>query len=119
MVLLELMIALFVFTVVAFSLVMALDSAMTAGRERNEIAIVTRGLNNQLTLLHSGLVAPEDKDISDDGSGVSYHVTIEPEQLKDQKGQPLPSLFRATVTAKWKSGTDSEERDLNELIYQP
>jgi len=119
MVLLELVIALFVFTVVAFSLVMALNASMDAAQERNEIAAAVSGLNNQAVLLCSGQISPSDKDLPADGSGIVYHLTIEPEQVQDQKSQLVPNLYRATITAKWKSAAQNEDRSISELIYQP
>jgi hypothetical protein len=119
MVLLELMIALFVFTLVAFSLVMALDAGMKAGAERDEIAAATRGLANQMALLHQGPLVPSDRDLPPDDSGITYHLLVEPAQYQDQKNQPVPNLYRATITAKWTSGHDSKNRSVSELIYQP
>jgi hypothetical protein len=119
MVLFELMIALGIFVAVAFGLVLALDAAMTAGRERNEIAVVISGLSNQMALLHESPLSPCDKDIPGDEPNISYHLVIAPEQLRDQKGQPVLNIFRATITAKWKSGGQAEDRSLDELIYQP
>ncbi len=119
MVLFELMLALFIFVTVAFALVMALDAAMTAGRQRNEIAAAINGLKNDVTLLHTSSLLPCDRDLPDDGSGIAYHLVIEPERIQDQKGQPVPNIFRATVTAKWKSDGQSVDRDLTERIYQP
>ena len=58
MVLFEVVMALFVFTLVAFSLVIALDSAFDAANERNQIDVALRGLENQMTLLHSARVLP-------------------------------------------------------------
>ncbi len=119
MVLFELMLALFIFVTVAFALVMALDAAMTAARQRNEIAAAIGGLKNQITLLHRVALTPCDTDLPDDGSGIAYHLVIEPEQLRDQKGQPVPNVLRATVTAKWKSYCQLLDRELSQLIYQP
>ena len=119
MVLFELLIALSIFCLVAFSLVLALDSAFDAARARNQLDLVVRGLNNHLILLRSAQVAPVDEDLPDDGTGVAYHVTIENEQLQDQKNQPIPNVYRATVTAKWKAGKDDVQRSVSELLYQP
>jgi hypothetical protein len=119
MVLLELMIALFVFTTVAFALVMALDAAMTTAGERNEIAAAVGGLNNQATLLHGSSLVPCDKDMPGDGSGITYHLNVQPDVLKDQKGQPVPNIYQATITARWTSAGQAEDRSLTELIYQP
>ena len=119
MVLLEVVTALFIFTLVAFALVMALDSTFDAAKNRNEIDVALRGLQNQMALLHSARVLPGDNDLPDDGSGVLYHLTILQEQMQDQKKQPVPNMYRATITATWKSGSQVNERDISELIYQP
>ena len=119
MVLFEVVMALFIFTLVAFSLVMALDSAFDAAMDRNEVDAAIRGLENQMALLHAARVLPGESDLPDDGSGVLYHLTVEQEQLQDQKMQPVPNTYRATITATWKWRGQVEERDVSELIYQP
>lgn len=119
MVLLEVIAALTIFALVGFSLVMALDASMTAAKRRNEIDTAMRGLSNQLALLHAAQLTVGEKDVPDDGSGISYHVKIEVDQMKDQKSQIVPNIYRATVTATWKSDGESEDRSLSELLYQP
>ena len=119
MVLLEVIVALGIFITVAFSLVLALHAALDAARLRNEIDMAMRGISNQLVLLHAGRVLPEDKDLPDDKSGFIYHLTIEPEQMQDQKHQPVAAMFRVTVSAKWKSDEQEETRSISELVYQP
>lgn len=119
MVLFEVVTALFIFTLVAFALVVALQSAFDAAMERNEIDLALRGLNNQMALLHSARVVPGESDAPDDGSGVLYHIAVTQEQLQDQKHQPIPNMYSATITATWKSRGEAKERDVTELIYQP
>jgi hypothetical protein len=119
MVLFELIIALTVFTLVAFALVIALNTAFNVATVRNQIDQATRGLENQVALLHAAPLVPEDKDLDDDGSGILYHRTIEPEQVFDQKKQPLLGLYRVTITAQWKSAGQPYERHVSELVYQP
>jgi hypothetical protein len=119
MVLLEVVIALTIFTMIAFSLVMALQSSFDAATDRNEIDVAIRGLNNQLVLLHSARLLPGDQDLPDDGSGILYHETVAVEQIQDQKNLPVQNMYRATITATWKSRGDTEERNVSELIYQP
>jgi type II secretory pathway pseudopilin PulG len=119
MVLLEVVIALFIFTMVAFSLVIALQSAFDAAMDRNEIDAALRGLENQMALLHTARVLPGESDAPDDGSGLLYHILITQEQMQDQKHQPVPNMYRATITATWKSRGEVEQRDVSELIYQP
>ena len=119
MVLFEVIMALFIFTVVAFSLVMALDRSFDAAMDRNEIDVAIRGLENQMTLLHAARVLPGEKDLPDDGSGILYHLAVEQEQLQDQKKEPVANMLRATITATWKSRGQAQERGVSELIYQP
>jgi type II secretory pathway pseudopilin PulG len=119
MVLLEVVMALTIFAVVAFSLVVALSSAFDAAEDRNEIDLAIRGLNNQMALLHSARVLPSDQDLTDDGTGILYHLTISQEQMEDQKKQPVPNMYRATITASWKLHGRDDQRQVSELIYQP
>lgn len=119
MVLLEVIIAMTIFMLIGFSLVMALKTTMDAALERNKIDTVLQGLENHLESLHASRVAPMDKDLPDDGSGILYHLTIEPEQMQNQKNQPVTGMYRATITAKWKSNGQEEDRSVTQLIYQP
>lgn len=121
MVLIEVMMALTIFTMVAFALVLALDRTFDTAMERNEIDVALRGLDNQLQLLHSAPLLTGERDQPDDGSGILYHLSIQPEQMRDQKGNLVPNMYRATITATWKShaGGASNERDVTELIFQP
>ena len=119
MVLFEVVTALFIFTLVAFSLVMALDSAFDAAMDRNQIDLAIRGLDNQMALLHAARVLPGEQDAPDDGSGILYHISVAQAQMNDQKNQPVPNMYRITITATWNSRGQAEERDVSELIYQP
>jgi hypothetical protein len=119
MVLMEVVMALFIFTVVAFALVKALDSAFDATRQRNEVDAAVRGLANQLALVHAQRVIPSENDAPSDNSGITYHISITQEQLKDQKGNMVPNTYRVVITAHWTSLNQDQERDVSELIYQP
>ncbi len=114
MVLFEVVMALFVFTLVAFSLVMALDSGFDAAMDRNEIDAVMCGLENQTALLHSARVLPGETDAPDDGSGIHYHIKVEQEQMLDQKKQFVPNMLsRATISATWKSTQANRRADVS------
>ncbi len=119
MVLLEVVAALTIFTVVAFSLIMALNAAMDVAVERNDIDAATRGLENQMSVLRGSRVAPIDKDLPDDGSGILYHVVVQGEPLQDEQNKAVPNIYRATITAKWKSNGTPEDRGISFLLYQP
>jgi prepilin-type N-terminal cleavage/methylation domain-containing protein len=119
MTLLEVVIALTIFTTVAFSLVISLNSTFAAASARNQIDMAVRGLDNHLALLHQGRVLPGETDLPDDGTGITYRQEVVPQQMQDQKKQPIANMYQVTITATWKSDSGPEERDVSELIYQP
>jgi type II secretory pathway component PulJ len=119
MVLFEVIIALTIFTLVAFSLVMALNSAFEAAEDRDHSDEAVRGIQNQMALLKGAPVAPGDRDAPDDGSGIQYHIAVSIAQMQDQKMQPVPNILSATITATWQANGQSEQRSISELIYQP
>ncbi len=118
MVLVEVIAALTIFTLVAFSLMRTLDAALDAAKSRTEIDTAMRGLENQMALLHAGPVSLTDKDLPDDGTGMTYHLTIEPALFQDQKKQNVSAMYRATITVKWISSGEQEDRSVSQLIYQ-
>ena len=119
MVLLEVIIALAIFTGVAFSLIMALDAATDAATDRNHIDAATTGLENQMTLVASAPLAPGQRALPDDGSGIAYHVEIAPETLSDDNHKDFNGFYRITLQAKWKLEGRTETRELSQLIYHP
>jgi prepilin-type N-terminal cleavage/methylation domain-containing protein len=119
MVLLEVLAALTLFAVVSLSLVVALNESMDAAKDRNGADAAVRGLSNQLSLLRGAPITPGDQDLPDDHTGLTYHLTIAPEPLQDQKKQAVLNIYRATLTVKWKSDGHAEDRQVSELIYQP
>jgi type II secretory pathway component PulJ len=119
MVLLEVIIALTIFALVAFALIMALDAAFGAAEDRNQLEIAVRGLNNQLALIHAGNLIMGDQDVPDDGTGVLYHISVAPEQVNDQNNKPLANLYRVNISAKWTAHGTPDERDVSTLVYQP
>jgi prepilin-type N-terminal cleavage/methylation domain-containing protein len=119
MVLLEVLAALTLFAVVSLALVVALNESMDAAKDRNLADAAMRGLANQLSLLRSAPLTPGDQDLPDDGTGLAYHVRVVPEQMQDQKKQPVLNIYRATITVSWKSDGQAEDREVSELVYQP
>jgi hypothetical protein len=118
MVLLELIVALTVFALVAFSLVGALDAGMTVAGERDHIDAATRGLANELALLHAGRIDPGNRKWTG-ADDLQYQLTIAPEEARNEKHQPLTHLYRVTVEAAWPEGRATESRSVSELVYQP
>jgi hypothetical protein len=121
MVLFEAMLAIFVFTMAAFALVMALNGCLDTANARNRIELAVHGLENQMALLHGSNIQPGETDAPDDGTGVAYHVSVaQAQDLRDQKGLPIPSTYRVTITATWKAPNgELQTRSVSEMVYQP
>jgi Tfp pilus assembly protein PilV len=119
MVLFEVLMALFVFTMVGFGLVLALNNTFETSFDREQIDTAVRGLNNQLALLHASRVLVGERDVPDDGTGFQYHVSVAQEVLKDQKNIPLQNMYSATITVTWQAHGETQTRSVSELLYQP
>lgn len=119
MVLLEVIIALTIFTGVAFSLVMALDAATEAATDRNHADAATVGLENQMAQISQTRLAEAQRDLPADGSGIVYHLQINPQTLTDDNRKNFNGFFRITLQASWLAEGHKQSRELSELIYQP
>ena len=116
MVLLEVIVALTIFTGVAFALVMALDAATEAGTDRNRVDAATLGLENRMAQLANAPIAPTKRDLPADPTGVAYHLEITPQTLEDDHRKDFSGFYRVTLRATW--GRD-REKELSQLFYQP
>ena len=119
MVLLEVIVALMIFTGVAFALVMALDAANDAAADRNRIDQAVQGLENQMAQVGKGRLGEESIDLPDDHSGIAYHLEVSPETLTDDDQKRYSGFFRIHLTAIWPDGKGKATRELSELKYQP
>jgi type II secretory pathway pseudopilin PulG len=119
MVLLEVIVALTIFALVSLGLVVALSKSFDAAKDRNAADAAVRGVRNQFALLRGTTITPGVQDVPVDGSGMTYHIEIAPEPMQDQKKQPVIGMYRATITAQWKQGGDTEKRQISQVFYQP
>jgi len=121
MVLLEVLLALTIFAVVSLGLVMAISQSLDAAQDRNQVDLALRGMQNQLALLHGDPLVPGSRDLPGDGGagGTLYHLDVEAVPMMDQRKQPMLGIYRATITATWKSGHQAEKRSISQLVYQP
>jgi hypothetical protein len=119
MVLLELIVALTIFALISLGLVTALDRAFSVEGDRHAADDAARGLSNQLVLLHGQPLILGDHELTNDDNDISYHLVVAPEPMFDQRKQPVTGVLRATITATWKDGRDTESRSASTLVYQP
>ena len=119
MVLLEVIVALTIFSLVSLGLVVALSKSFDAAKDRNAADAAVLGLRNQFALLRGVTITPGVQEIPVDSSGMAYHIEIVPEPMQDQKKQPVIGMYRATITAQWTQDKSIEKRQISQVFYQP
>ncbi len=104
MTLLEVILALALFTTAAVALVIALNSIGLATIEARNLRAVEQNLEGILDEESKRpQIAELEKDIKPGADGVAYHVQVSQiNNLRNQAGVQLNNLFRVVVTAKWK-----------------
>lgn len=120
MTLLEVILALVVFSIAAVALVGTFN-------QMGETVILTRTLRGiDITLASfideyskTPLIQELDKEIKPGDDGIAYRIQIQPvENLKNKQNQPIVGIFRVLVTAKWKEGGKTMNREAETLRYQ-
>ena len=103
MTLLEVILALTIFTTAAVALVTALSTIGLATLEARNIRAVEQGLEGVIDEESKNpRIAEIEKDVKAGPDGIGYHVRITPvNNITTQQGTQLNGLFRIVVTAKW------------------
>lgn len=123
--LLEMVLALAVFSIAATGFVVALhrmgDLTAAAQKELRVVAILDSALEETISLptLEEGKTTTQLE-----GSGVELVTTIEPiEDLQNEEGQPLQEMFRIQIVARWFDQDGWQERSAETWryarMYQP
>jgi Na+-translocating ferredoxin:NAD+ oxidoreductase RnfG subunit len=125
MTLMEVIIALAIFSIAAVALVGAIN-------QMGETVILTRTMRqveiSLASLLDEYSKAPQiqelEKDLDRDEAGVGYHIEVkEVENIKNRAGQPITGIYRIAVTASWKEDgktwTKQAETLRNISLYAP
>lgn len=104
MTLLEVMLALALFTTAAVALVIALHTIGLATLESRNLRTVEQNIEGIMDEESKRpQIAELEKDIKPGADGVAYRVRVAPvENVRNQAGVQLNGLFKVTVTAKWK-----------------
>lgn len=122
--LLEVLLALAVFSIAATGFVVALhrsaDLAMLTQREIRITRVLESALHEALSLptLEEGKTTLELED-----SGMEIDTLIEPIEIENQDGQLLQEMFKIEVTVFWVEGDEWQERSAETWryarLYQP
>lgn len=104
MTLLEVILALALFTTAAVALVIALNTIGLATLEARNMRAVEQNIEGIMDEESKRpQIAELEKDIKPGADGVAYRVRVVPvENIRNQAGVQLNGLFKITVTANWK-----------------
>ncbi len=123
--LLEVLLAVFVFSIAVVSLVGAIQqigTASTDARRHQEIVArlesimleITRNPPQQLT---SSPDAPFELNTKD--AGVDYHVTIKKLELQNQDNAPLQGLYQVRAVAQWMEANKPQDMSAETWFFPP
>lgn len=119
MTLLEVILAMALFTAAAVGLVIAIHSIGEATLEARALRNVEQSIEGIIDEYSKvPQIAELDKEIKAGADNISYHVRIVPvTDIQTQKGTQLNGLFRITVTAKWKMDNQPMTSQAETLRY--
>lgn len=123
--LLEVMLALMVFSIAVVALVSAINAtgnASTEARLYREMQSRLESLMTEVTRMPPEPTASPDDRIFEKTvreNGVEYHIRKEPVEIANKDGQVLPGIFTVKATARWKDGAQDGLLEADTLVYPP
>ncbi|HCN79463.1 MAG TPA: hypothetical protein DIT13_20050 [Verrucomicrobiales bacterium] len=119
MTLLEVVLALAVFSIAALALVGTINQIAEAGIESQRLLEIEQGLESLIDEFGKAPQLKElDQQIKPGADGVAYRVVIQlVRDLKNQDGRFLQNTYRIVVTARWSEGGDPIEVSAETLRY--
>lgn len=119
MTLLEVVLALAVFSIAAMALIGTLNKIAEAGLDSQKLLEVEQTLES---LIDEYGKAPQVRDLEEDikpgADGVAYRVVIEQvKDMKNQEGRFLQDMFRVQAIARWNDGSGPTEITAETLRY--
>ncbi|WP_395735561.1 type II secretion system protein [Prosthecobacter sp.] len=122
--LLEVLLAVFVFSLAAVALVEAVQQVGDSTVLQRQEGMVQDRMNSLLTE-HSRLLwkqpapasATSEKVLEEDG--VTYTLQVAPLELKNKDGQPLPEMVQVAIVATWKEGASKQEASASTWVFRP
>ena len=116
--LLEVMLAVTVFSIGVLGLLTALNTTVDAAKGFDREAQVALALQNQLAEAREAeWTGPGVETEGPDELGVTYTREIEPLDLQNRDGRPLDRLYRLKITASWGAEGNEETQVAEVYVY--
>lgn len=123
--LLEVMLALMVFSMAVVALVGAINgigNASTESRVYREVESRLESLMTELSRMPPDPAVSEGERITEKNireNGVEYRIKKAPVEITNKDGRVLPEMFTVKVVARWKDGGHIEEMSAETIAYPP
>lgn len=123
--LLEAMLAIFIFSAAAVSLVEAINATGRVSAEARRVGRIQLRLDNLLleatrdpAWAASGRNPPTyDREFQE--NGILFRIHREPLEMENEARQPLPDLYAVRVTAEWQEGGETRQQSAETWVYPP
>jgi Tfp pilus assembly protein PilV len=120
--LLECMLAVFIFAAASLGLARCVQNCMRAERFRREESLAQRALANYWAQIELGAIPIATDNVTPEKlkgawEGMVMAIAREPLTLKNEKEQDLFGLYKVTLTLSWGAGQDQQVRTLDFIIY--
>jgi len=124
--LLEVMLALMVFSMAVVALVGAINgigNASTESRVYREVESRLESFMTEITRMPPDPSVPIGGDRTSEKTvrenGVEYRIKKAPVEITNKDRQVLPDMFTVKATARWKEGGHDEELSAETIVYPP
>jgi Tfp pilus assembly protein PilV len=118
-ILLELIIALSIFSIGVLGLARTLNSSMEVANILNKDQRVRIGMRSFLEEVRRKPLNEMRVSITDAASGVTYSSTAEPVSLTMTNGNKMRDLYNLKIVATYSAGNEQREESVDVYVYKP
>lgn len=117
--LLEVLLAMGIFSIGIVGFAVCLQKTMETVNYSRQETRIRQELQTRLQDLRQARFNTEIKNEDPDAFGVQYSHEISLLQIQSDRKTLLNNLYTVKVTAKWKEGSEEQERSAQIYVYQP
>ena len=118
-VLLELVIALAIFSIAVIGLARTLNGSMEVSNILNKDHRVRVGMRSFLEEVRRKPLAEMSVSMTDAVTGITYASSLQPITLNSTSGSPLQDLYNLKVIASYSVGNEVREESVDVYVYKP
>ena len=124
--LLEVLLAVMIFSIGVITLGKCVSNCIAAEREKEEHALARRALENRWAEVESGAVplnakgsgpSTSSEELKGAFAGMTMKMASVPVQKKNEKEEKIEGISAVTLTVVWQSGGEEESRELIFYVY--